>query len=132
MKETPPPSRGPRPIAAFFLSLAGSSVVLGLLLVSDGRVLELKKAREDARELDRQVTALRQENQRLRVSIESAQRHEFPAERVAREELHLVHPEDLVLFYPSGSLSPDPKAPGAGAPESKPSAAPSNPSPSPR
>jgi len=105
MREAPAPPRSPRPIAAFFLSLAGSALVLGLLLLSDGRVLELKKARQDARELDHRIAALRRENQQLHSAIESSRRHEFPAERVAREELYLVHPEDIVLLYPEGSLS---------------------------
>ncbi len=103
--DTAPTPRGPRPIAAFFLSLLGSAVVLGLLVLSDGRVLELKKARVDVRELDRRVAVLQQENMRLRAAIEGARRHDFPAERVAREELHLVQADDLVLLYPDGSLS---------------------------
>jgi cell division protein FtsB len=102
---TPAASRGPRPLVAFFLSLIGSAVVLGLLVLSDGRVLELKKARADVRELDRRVGALQQDNARLRAAVEGARRHDFPAERVAREELHLVKTDDLVLLYPDGSLS---------------------------
>jgi cell division protein FtsB len=79
--------------------------VLGLLVLSDGRVLELKKAHADVRELDRRVAALQQENARLRAAVEGARSHNFPAERVAREELHLVAPDDLVLLYPDGTLS---------------------------
>jgi hypothetical protein len=107
-------------------------LVLGLLVVSDGRVLELKRAREDSRELDRQVAALRRENQRLRTAIESSRLHDLPAERVAREELHLVHPEDLVLLYPPGSLSSDPQARDNNSPTAKPAAEGTNPSSSPR
>jgi len=103
--ETPATSGGPRPLVAFFLSLVGSAVVLGLLVLSDGRVLELKKAHADVRELDRRVAALQQENARLRSAVEGARSHDFPAERVAREELHLVGPDDLVLLYPDGTLS---------------------------
>jgi cell division protein FtsB len=130
-REAPAPPRSPRPVAAFFLSLAGSALVLGLLLLSDGRVLELKRAHADASELDRQIAMLRRQNQQLRASIASARRNEFPAERVAREELHLVQPEDLVLLYPPGSLSPE-KTPEAGAPRSNPGASRTNPAPSPR
>jgi cell division protein FtsB len=102
---SPAPPSSPRPLAAFFVSLAASTLVLGLLLISDGRVLELKKVREEARQLDAQIEALRQENEKLRVSVEAANRRGFPIEKVAREELHLVHPEDIVLLYPEGSLS---------------------------
>jgi len=104
--QTPASSRGPRPLVAFFLSIVGSAVVLGLLVLSDGRVLELKKARADVRDLDRRVAVLQQENARLRAAVEGARRHDFPAERVAREELQLVRADDLVLLYPDGSLSP--------------------------
>ena len=106
MRQPPAPPKTPRPITAFFLSLAGSAVVLTMLVASDGRVLELKKAREDARQLDLAITRLRQQNRQLRAAVDAARRHEFPAEKVAREEMHLVHPEDLVLLYPQGSLSP--------------------------
>ena len=122
MRQPPAPPKTPRPITAFFLSLAGSAVVLTMLVASDGRVLELKKAREDARQLDLTITRLRQQNRQLRAAVEAARRHEFPAEKVAREEMHLVHPEDLVLLYPQGSLSkkrepsgarPQPTRPGS-------------------
>jgi hypothetical protein len=78
---------------------------LGLLLVSDPRVFELKKARSHLRSLDRQITQIQRENGALRAAIEAANRHEFPAEKVAPEELHFVAPGDLVLLYPQESLS---------------------------
>jgi len=113
MREAPATPKSPRPLAAFFVSLVGSALVLGMLVLSDGRVLELKKAREDARQLDLEIARLRQQNRELRAAIDAARRHEFPAEKVAREELHLVHPEDLVLLYPDGSLSGKKKSVGS-------------------
>jgi cell division protein FtsB len=97
--------RGPRPLAAFFISLAVSSVLMGILLLSDRRVLELRRARAEVAALDRQIAERRQENAELKAAIEAANRHEFPAEKVAREELHLVQPDDVVLLYPPGSLT---------------------------
>ena len=81
---------GPRPMTAFFVSLAISSVLMGVLLLSDRRVLELRRARTEVKTLDRQIVERRAENEALKASIEAASRHEFPAEKVAREELHLV------------------------------------------
>ena len=78
-------------MTAFFVSLAISSVLMGVLLLSDRRVLELRRARTevaDPRPPDRR--AARSENEELKAAIEAANRHEFPAEKVAREELHLV------------------------------------------
>jgi cell division protein FtsB len=109
MKEAPAAPASPRPLMAFFVSLGASALVLGLLLISDGRVLELKRVREETRQLDAQIEALRKENDELRTSIEAANRRGFPIEKVAREELHLVRPDDIVLLYPEGSLS-GPKA----------------------
>lgn len=105
MREAPPPPRAPRPFLTFFVSLAGSSAVLAMLLLWDHRVLELRRARDEVKQLEVQIAARGRENDELRLAIEAAKRHEFPAERVAREELHLVHPEDIVLLYPAGSLT---------------------------
>ncbi len=122
MRETPPPPRNPRPVLAFFLSLLISSAALAFLLLSDGQVLELKKAKAEITQLDRQIVERRRENESLRAAIDAANRHDFPAEKVAREDLHLVAPEDLVLLFPDGSLSgpkptPAPAVPPATAQE---------------
>jgi cell division protein FtsB len=103
---------GPRPMTAFLTSLAISSVLMGILLLSDRRVLELRRARTEVQTLDRQIAERRAENEALKSAIEAASRHEFPAERVAREELHLVQPDDVVLLYPPGSLTKPGGTPG--------------------
>jgi cell division protein FtsB len=132
LREPAKPPRNPRPLAAFFLSLLGSSVVLGLVLLYDGRFVELKKARAEIRQLERRVADRKRENAQLRASILAANRGEFPAQKAAREELHLVHPEDVVLLYPSGSLAPaKPTPPGPVAAPSPPDAPRATASPSP-
>jgi len=127
MKEELAGPRGPRPMTAFLISLAVSSVLMGGLLLSDRRVLELRRARREVVSLDRQIAERRQENAELKAAIEAANRHEFPAEKVAREELHLVQPDDVVLLYPAGSLT-KPVAtpiPGAAPPPAAPAPSPS-------
>jgi cell division protein FtsB len=112
------PPREPKPLHAFFVSLAVSALLLGVLLTTDRRVLELREAKAEVKELDRRIAVERREKERLTAAIAAANREEFPAEKVAREELNLVHPEDLVLLYPAGSLSgatPTPK-PGTRTP----------------
>lgn len=92
-------------MAAFFISLAASMILLCLLLASDRRVFELKRARAEVIELDRQIAGFQAENEEIKAATEAARRHEFPAEKVAREELNLVAPGDVVLLYPSGGLT---------------------------
>ena len=106
------PGREPRPLAAFFVSLGVSALLMAGLLLTDGRVMELRRAKEEVRELERRIAREQKEAARLNAAIEAANREEFPAERVAREELNLVHPEDLVLLYPPGSLSAGKPTPG--------------------
>lgn len=109
-----PVVRGSRPVVAFFVSLAASTVLLGLLLVSDRRALELKKAHAEVKQLDRQIADSRRENDELKASVEAARQHDFPAEKAAREELNLVAPGDAVLLYPPGSLTPKKPPPTPG------------------
>jgi hypothetical protein len=108
------------------MSLGISAGLLGVLLVADGRVMELRKAKAEVRELERRIVEEQKENVRLNAAIEAANKEEFPAEKVAREELNLVHPEDIVLLYPEGSLTKE-KPTGAAAGERK--APPKTPSP---
>jgi hypothetical protein len=97
--------RGPRPLTAFLISLAISAVLMGMLLLSDRRVLELRRARSEVEMLDRQIAERRKENDEIRAALEAAGRHDFQAETVAREELNLVQPDDVVLLYPPGTLT---------------------------
>jgi cell division protein FtsB len=98
-------------MVAFFVSLGVSTLLLGMVLVTDGRVMELRKAKAEVRELDRKLADEKKENARLVAAIQAANREEFPAEKVAREELNLVHPEDVVLLYPDGTLTKDKPTP---------------------
>jgi cell division protein FtsB len=102
------PSKGPRPFAAFLVSLAVSTVLLGVLLLSDRRVFELAEARARVRQLDAEIAERERQNRDLQAQVEAANKHEFPAERIAREELRMVGPSDLVILYPSGSLTAKP------------------------
>ena len=111
MRQSSAPPRSPRPLAAFFFSLLASGVALGVLLLYDGRVLELQKSRAEIRQLDKQIADRRRENEQLRAAIGNASRQSFPAEKAAREDLHLVHPEDVVLLYPAGTLSAEKPTP---------------------
>ncbi len=124
-RATPAPRREPRPIAAFFVSLGVSALLLGMVLVTDGRVMDLRKAKAEVRELDRKLVDEKKENARLLAAIQAADREEFPAEKVAREDLNLVHPEDVVLLYPDGSLTREKPTPAPARPRATATARPS-------
>src|SRR5262245_30376498 len=100
--------RGPRPFTAFLISLGVSTVLLSVLLFSDRRVFELADGRARIRQLDAEIAEKERENRDLQAQLEAANKHEFPAERIAREELQLVGPSDLVILYPAGSLTVKP------------------------
>ncbi|MFN2385069.1 MAG: septum formation initiator family protein [Thermoanaerobaculia bacterium] len=111
MKDPSAVPRGPRPLAWFLWSVAATGLVLAFLLVTDPRLLELKKARAEVRELDRKIAELQRENEEMRSAVQAASRHDYPAEKLAREELHLVRSDELVLLYPKGSLTRQKGAP---------------------
>lgn len=111
------PGRGPRPFVAFLVSLGVSTVLLCILLSSDRRVFDLAGAHAKIHQLDAEIAVKQRENEELKAQVEAANRHEFPAERIAREELQLVGPSDLVLLYPPGTLTARPTpAPRSAAP----------------
>lgn len=119
MKGETPGARGPRPFVALLWSLAISACVLALLLVSDPRLLNLKKARGEVRELDRKIAETERENAELQAALRAAVRHDFPAEKAAREELHLVRSDELVLLYPRGALTREAAARAAPTPSAR-------------
>ena len=112
------PPKGPRPITAFLISFGVSAVLLGVMLFSDRRVFELADARAKIRQLDAEIAHKEREHDELAAQVAAATQHEYPAERIAREELQLVSPSDLVLLYPPGSLTrkPTPAPPSAEPP----------------
>jgi cell division protein FtsB len=114
------PVREPRPFVAFLVSLGVSALLLGGLLATDRRVMELRKAKAELKELDHRIGEARAEKERLTAAIQAAKREEFPAEKVAREELNLVDPEDLVLLYPPGSFSGETPTPAPTRPSPTP------------
>jgi len=121
----PAPRREPLPLATVFVSLGVSAILLGMVLATDGRVLELRKAKAEVRELNQKIADEKKENTRLVAAIQAADKEEFPAEKVAREELNLVHPEDVVLLYPEGALTKNQPTPAPTRPGPVPTPAPS-------
>ncbi|RMG49132.1 MAG: septum formation initiator family protein [Acidobacteria bacterium] len=61
---------------------------------------ERKAAQAAYRAAERTIKQLELENQRLREEIEALQHDPQLIERIAREELNMVRPDELVLSFP--------------------------------
>jgi cell division protein FtsB len=94
-----PPSERPRPRKA--LSLALFLILVASLLnffFGDRGVLGLVQARRELRELDQEIAALNAENQRLLEEIRALKTNPASVEKLAREELGLLKPNEIVLI----------------------------------
>lgn len=127
-----------RPGVALIFSLGASAALFAFFLLSDKGLLQERRHRQRVAELQTEVAALFQENEKLEGEVTSLRTDPAAAEKVAREELNLVRPGDVVLILPKGwqeqaakSAQPAPTAkPASQAPLGS-SPAPS-PSPAPR
>ncbi|GEM_PF-867069 len=66
-------------------------------------IRERKAAQAAYRAAERTVKQLELENQRLREEIEALQHDPQLIERIAREELNMVRPDELVLSFPQNA-----------------------------
>lgn len=80
---------------ALFLILAASALNA---LFGDRGLLELLKVQEEVESLDREIAMLRAENQRILEEIRSLKTSPLVVERLARENLGLVKPGEVVLL----------------------------------
>ena len=80
---------------ALFLILAASALNA---LFGDRGLLVLLKVRQEIESLDREIAMLRAENQRILEEIHSLKTSPLAVERLARENLGLVKPGEVVLL----------------------------------
>ncbi len=90
---------------ALFLILAASALNA---LFGDRGLLELLKVREEVQSLDREIAMLRAENQRILEEIRSLKTSPMAVERLARENLGLVKPGEVVLLIRETGDGPTP------------------------
>ncbi len=81
-------------------------------IVGERGVFHLWRLRGEKIRLDEQNFALQKENENLRQRISRLRQNNFYLEKVAREELNLVRPGDIIYRFPSN----DPKNSRARAP----------------
>jgi len=89
------------PLKRKALSLALFLIVAASLLnalFGDRGLLELLRARQEIESLDREIAALREGNQALLEEIRDLKSSPLAVERLARENLGLVKPGEIVLL----------------------------------
>lgn len=119
------PSSRPAPLRRF--AVAALVCLLALIAVAGAKTWR-DLARVEAREgeLRHEIDETREEIQRLEVRLERLRSDPAALEEVAREELHMIYPGEVVVVLPDAA-GPDATGPTAAAPNH--SAADSEPSP---
>jgi cell division protein FtsB len=93
-------------------------------MVGERGVFHLWRLRGEKTDLDEQNFSLQKENEALRQRISRLRYDDFYLEKIAREELNLVRPGEVIYRFPSsGSRSTRGKALSDRPSESRPSAA---------
>ena len=111
--EAPPPLRGkrispapaPSPLRSQLLHYVLALVTVVLVvdaLVGDKGLLETMRARRQYIEVAASLTALRQENARLREEVRLLTGDPATIESIARQDLGLIRPDELVFVVKDG------------------------------
>ncbi|GBC76963.1 Cell division protein FtsL [bacterium HR08] len=89
------------PIIGTILLLVGIGLACGTILVRAHR--EYRAARAEYARMEDEVRRLRLETKRLMEEIQALKTDPEVIERIAREELHMVRPDEMVLSFPEAS-----------------------------
>jgi cell division protein FtsL len=86
--------------AVMLLSGVLTLVFLMSLFFSDRGMSELQQARQRVAGLESDIKRLQDENARLKSEIDSAKKSTFAIERIAREDLSMSRPGEVVYMLP--------------------------------
>lgn len=112
-----PEGRHVRPASVIVVSALLSALVFGIFLVSDRGLLQVKKQRVQLAKAREEVDQLEADTKRLAAEVAALRSDPRALEKIAREELNLVKPGDVVLVLPDGwEKRVKPAAPPAPAP----------------
>lgn len=80
------------------------SFILFFTVFGERGLLRIYEMRQEQQRIEQNVAELRIDNQKLRLSIEALHSDRHQIERIARKELGLVRPNEIIYqFPPSGS-----------------------------
>ncbi|MBI2876383.1 MAG: septum formation initiator family protein [Candidatus Tectomicrobia bacterium] len=82
-----------------WFSLMGALLLLGSSLWGERGWLELRRARQEKAHMQEQIQGLERENQVLRREIAALREDPYLVEKIAREELGLVKPGEIVYEF---------------------------------
>jgi len=86
--------------AVMLLSGVLTLVFLGSFFFSDQGISELQQARKHVSGLEADIRRLQEENVRLRSEIDSVKQSTYAIERIAREDLSMSRPGEVVYMLP--------------------------------
>lgn len=89
-----------KPSSVILLSFLFSPLLFAFFLVGDRGFLEVRRQREKLKTLQTEVAALDAGNRKLADEVEALRKEPEAAEKIAREQLGLVAPGDVVVVLP--------------------------------
>lgn len=95
---------------AVMLSGVLTLVFLISWIFSEQGISELQRSRARVQAMEAEITRLQAENKRLAAEIESLKRSTFAVERIAREDLSMSRPGEIVYMLPPERPSGPPNA----------------------
>jgi cell division protein FtsB len=91
-----------RPASVVVVSTLLSALVFGIFLVSDRGVLQVRKQRLQLARAREEVAQLEAGNKLLEAEVAALKSDPRALEKVAREQLNLIRPGEIVLLLPDG------------------------------
>jgi cell division protein FtsB len=109
-----------RPASVVVVSTLLSLLVFGIFLVSDRGLLQVRKQRVQLAKAREELVQLEADTKRLEAEVVALKNDPRALEKIAREELNLVRPGEIVLVLPDGwEQRVKPAAPSAPASASR-------------
>lgn len=91
-----------KPASYFLLSLVFSALLFALFFVGDRGFLQVRRQRAQLRAAQEEVARIDAENRKLETEVAALRNDPRALEKIAREQLQLVKPGEVVVVLPDG------------------------------